>query len=324
MGPAPLEGAVTVSPAGDPCLSPGAVADAAAAWLGDRQVDPRLAVQVEAGVDSVGFRLLRDDEVRVARTLSPAPAACADRRAALGLSIAMALDATVLGSLRPPEPEPEPEPEVEPEPKPEPELDKASPEVAPRLVPSEPVAEPDPTPQAPLRVSVAASGIGAYGMTPSTAFGGELDVELGVASWLDVVVGTEAVGGLPVALAGGRVATVIGAARLAACPAREFGRVRARICVGSAGGALIASGREFTDSRDTTLPWVAFESGGELDIRLGARLALRLGARAVAPLVRHELDVRDGSDTVVEVRATAPLGVMGTLGVVFRLVGWER
>ncbi|MEM6990360.1 MAG: hypothetical protein AAF721_07685 [Myxococcota bacterium] len=312
VGPAPLDGVVSVNPAGDTCLSSASVAEAASVWLGDSEVDPRIAIEVDATADSIAFRLLRDGEVRVERALSPAPPACSDRRAALGLSIAMALDATVLGSLAPP-----PEPVVEPTPEPAP----PEPEVEVPTLPPEP-AEPVPTVEPnEFRFSLAASGIASFGVTPGAAFGGELTAELGFVPWLDIVVGGEGLGGLPIALGGGDVGTAIAAGRVAACPSRAFGRVRPRLCVGVAAGALIAAGRNFQNDQTARLPWVAIESGGDLDVRIASRVALRVGVRAVAPLIRNNLDVRDPANAVVEAREIPSIGVAGTLGVVIRVAG---
>ena len=102
----PVAEAVTV-PADDACLSPG-LASPIATWLGRDEVRADLTVEVVIGDDAIGFVLRRAGEIRVERMLSPAPADCADRRAALGLAIAMALDAAVLEAFVPPPPEPEP------------------------------------------------------------------------------------------------------------------------------------------------------------------------------------------------------------------------
>jgi hypothetical protein len=305
----PLSELVAV-PAEDPCLSPGLV-EPIAAWLGRNHGPADLFVEVTASAEAVGFVLRRAGEVRVERTLSPAPLECADRRAALGLAIAMALDAAVLESLMPPAPATPLEPA--------PAVDEAPGVVlAPRAPP-----EPAPIPAAaPLRLALALEAGAAFGVLPRVALGGTAALELGVTSWLDLRVAGGAAAGLPATLAGGEVTSWLGAGALAVCPGRALGeRVRLRLCAGVDAGTVRARGHGFAEERRAVLPWVAVRTGADLDVRLGTRVALRAGASLLTPVVRGQLDVRDQADAIVATRAPASAGAQAGLGVVVRLAG---
>jgi len=311
----PLAEIVTVS-TDDPCLSPGMV-EPVAAWLGRSTGPADLAVEVTATTDAVGFILRREGIARAERTLSPAPVECADRRAALGLAIAMALDAAVLESLEPLAPV---KAEPTPVPAPEPAL-PANEDPGVTLVPrAPPVPAPEPAP-APLRLALAAQADASFGVLPRPSFGGLVALELGVAPWLDLRIAGGATAGLPTRLAGGEVTTALGFGGLGLCPGRTLGRVRVRLCAGMDAGRVHAHGRGFAQGRDVALPWVAFRTSGELDVWLGGRVALRFAASALAPLVRTQLDVRDEADDIVASRTPTFAAGQAGLGVVIRLLG---
>ncbi len=309
-----------VQPADDACLSRD-LAPSVATWLGRERVRAALTVEVRADPRTVGFVLRRDEEVRVERTLSPAPVDCADRRAALGLAIAMALDAAVLEALAPSVPEPEevvpeePE-EVEPEP-----VGVVVPvEAAPTPAPEE-IDQPEEPAERSLRLSLDVEGMPVFGVLPRVGFGGEIGVELGWTSWLDARVAAGGAGGLTATLAEGRVTAWLAYGAVELCPGRSFGRVRLRGCAGVGAGAMQARGRGFMQSRTVTQPWVAVRTGAELDVRVSPRVALRVGGRLLTPVVASRLDVRDPSDAVVDVQEPSPAGGQVGLGVVVRLIG---
>jgi len=312
-------GDALVLPADDACLSRD-LAPSVATWLGRERVRADLTVEVSADPRTVGFVLRRGEEVRVERTLSPAPVDCADRRAALGLAIAMALDAAVLEALAPPVPEPdEPEPEaVELEPEP---VEVVAP------VEREPTPEPEQIegPEEPaeraLRLALDVDAQPVFGVLPRVGFGGELGVDLGWTSWLDARVAGGGAGGLAATLAEGRVTAWLAYGAVELCPGRSFGRVRLRGCAGVGAGAMQARGRGFMQSRTVTQPWVSVRTGAELDVRVSQRVALRVGGRLLTPVVASRLDVRDASDAVVAVREPSPAGGQVGLGVVVRLLG---
>lgn len=307
----PLSEAIVV-PAGDACLARG-LEQPVATWLGRDVIERSLSVEVRVVDDGVGFVLRRAGEIRVERMLSPAPLDCADRRAALGLAIAMALDAAVLEALAPPVEATPPEPQ--PEPTPPPPVETEVP------VPPPPASEPVPPGPVPPRVQLAVTAEPAVqlGALPRVAFGGELGAELGLGGWLDLRLAGGGTAGLPIALADGQVDGAIGWGAAEGCPARALGRVRVRLCVGAAAGGLWVRGRGFDQSRSVTLPWVAVRTGADLDVRLARRVSLRVGGRLLTPLVRGRISVRDPSDALVDRRELAPAGAQLGLGVVLHL-----
>ena len=334
----PLAEAITV-PADDACLARG-LSEPVSTWLGRAQVRGDLAVEVTADEMSVGFVLRRSGEIRVERTLSPAPADCADRRAALGLAIAMALDAAVLEALAPPtgvgagvgaeagveagaeagtevgaERGAAPESEAEP---------LGDLPVAEQETPWVPVGAAEPAPgsvSSAVRLLLSAEVDALLGALPRSGFGGELGLSVGWVPWLDLRVAGGAAGGRSTPLVGGSVGTVLawGAAEL--CPGRRVGWVRLQLCAGLGAGAVRASGRGFAESRVVVRPWVAVRTGGEVDVRLGDRIGLRVRGTLLTPLVDTRLDVRDEDGEVLDVREPAPVGGQVGLGVVVRVRG---
>lgn len=295
-------------PSDDVCLGAG-LDEPIAAWLGRERVEGDLRVRVHASEGAVGFVLLRAGEVRVERELSPAPSECADRRAALGLAIAMALDAAVLEALAPPaEPEPEPVPVPSP---------------VPAELPPSPEVEPEPPVDRTraLRLAGTLEATTVLGALPRLGSGGELGLELGWWSWLDLRMAGGGAAGLRASLGDGEVDSALGWGSLSLCPARGLARVRVRLCAGVGAGAMWARGRGFDRSQSVTLPWVAVRTGADLDVRVASRVALRVGGTLLTPVVRGQVSVRDSADQLVDRREPAPAGAQLGVGVVVRLAG---
>lgn len=316
----PLQELIEVPP-GDACLARG-LHEPVAAWLGRDSIEGELEVQVDSGDGFVGFRLYRSGQLRVERSLSPAPSDCADRRAALGLAVAMALDAAVLESLRPPEADVDASIGISAEPEatestPAPVPDPAS---SPSIDEPE-AAEPIPSAERALRLAASLRLDTLVGALPRVAFGGEAGLELGLWSWLDLRLAGGGAGGLPATLADGEVDTALGWGALELCPARRLGRVRVRLCLGAAAGALWARGRGFDRSLRVALPWVALRTGGDLDVALAKRVGLRVGATLLTPVVRGRVDVRDSADAPVDRSEPAAAGAQMGVGLVVRLAG---
>lgn len=319
----PVSEAVTVEPA-DECIDAPAVARKIETWLRRDTLDDSISVEISPQPDRIAYRVTQDGEVRVEHAIDPVPAECADRTSAVGLAAAMAIDAAVIDPLvpeppRPPEPAPparedplppEPVPAPPPEPPPEPTVDASS--------------SPPPEPASPLRfrAALASTIVGAFGVLPRAALGGELSVELGLVDWLDLRLAGFGLGALSESLGGGRVTTSLGAGAAAICPARAFGRrktVRLIGCVGVAAGAVLARGRDFDQTRRPILPWVALRTGLDLDIRLVPRLSLRASGAVSSPFVSLSLDVRDAQDEVVVGSSLPRVGGLAGLGLVVHL-----
>lgn len=316
-------------PADDPCLAQG-IDESVAAHLGRSEVDAELSIKVTTSGDTVSFQMRRGGEVRAEKNDWPLPSRCADRRAALGLAVAIAIDAAVLESLAPEvvptslEPKPEPKPE-----RPQPEPPTPTPTVEPPERPEPANLEPEPplSPE-PARAETPAFRLAAtlgpellLGALPRAGFGGELGLEFGWISWLDIRVDGGGAAALRTSFIDGEVDAAMGWGALGLCPARSLGRVRVRLCAGVSAGAIVARGRGFDRSSRVTLPWLAVRTGADLDVQLTSRVALRVGGDLLTPLVRGTLSVRDETDALLERREPAPAGAQLGVAIVVRLAG---
>ncbi len=306
----PLEQAIAVSP--DECLDAGRIAASAGAWMTDPGVDPRVRIEVQAREGADAFRLLVDETPRVERTFAPPPRTCPDRIAALGLGIALAIDASVIDDFVPPAPEPPPPP---PPPAP------APPPIA-RATPSapEPEPEPEPTP-APrrLRGALVVDGLAGFGLVGAPAFGGAVSGELEPVPWLAIGLGVLAAGGLRFPLGDGEASAVWLAGHASLCPQRSFGRIRLALCAGVVAGAVAAQGHGFDSNQSVTRPWVGVRAGGDFEVGLSARLGLRLGGDALSPVVATDFDIRDASGAEIDRRDASRVGALARVGLVIRL-----
>jgi hypothetical protein len=293
--------------AGTTCLDEARVVEHVVRWLERDRIDARQRLEVRAEVDRVVLVVRTEGAVVVERSLSPLPADCADLHAAVGLALALAVDASVLESLgvaAPPDPPRAPAEDSERAPEPTP-----------------PPIEDAPPRRGPL-VGIELAATTMVGVPRGVAFGAAITGQLGVASWLDVEVGLVATGGLPVAVApstayAGEVVPVLTFARAGVCPRRDLGpRVALRGCAGLDAGGLLAFGRAFDETRLARLPWLAARTGIDLDVAVAPRAALRFGLDAIVPVIRTEWAVRDGSGAVLGREDAASLGGALTIGVV--------
>ncbi|HET6585540.1 MAG TPA: hypothetical protein VFG69_18905 [Nannocystaceae bacterium] len=309
-GERPLVDAIAVDGTAQ-CLERERLAVHVAGWLGSDRLDARLDVVAREADDRVEFVLRRDESVRVERAIAPAPRDCADRQAALGLAIALAIDASVLESIAPAPTPVAPTPAAAPTPTRAP---------TPIVEPERVAAEPAPRPRE-LRVALLFGPVALVEVLDHAAFGGELGVELRPIEFLDVRVGALVAGGLPIGLAGGEIAPVLAGGRADACPARSFARerLRLRVCLGLAAAVATARGRDFQANRRPLLPWAAALAGGEAEVRLADRVGLRAHAGLVAPFVRASFVVRDTANVVVARSDTPPVGAALGLGLSVRL-----
>jgi hypothetical protein len=289
--------------AGTTCLEQTRLVEHVAQWLGRTEIDPRLSIEVGAGPDAATIVVREGETVSIERHITPMPADCADLHAAVGLAIALAIDASVLDTLGVPPPAPPVAPT------------RARDEEVPPP-PTKP-APPPPPETTPLHAGAIVSALALVGAPTRASFGAELVGELGPARWIDLDVGVLVAGGLPVHLQGGRATPVLVAGRLAACPGRAFARrVRLRVCVGLDAGAIRAKGHDYDDPQTAVLPWLAARTGVDLDVRLVDRASLRIGLAAVAPLLRTQLVVLDAANEIVDRDAPTSVGGLFTIGTV--------
>jgi hypothetical protein len=288
----PVEQALEVDP-GATCLESGRLAEQVRTWIGVREVDERIVVEVRGDPTDptrVSFTLRRDGEVIAVRRFDPAPVSCPDLHAVVGLAIALALDATLLesvGAAEEPSQSPTAEaPSAEPPAKPS-ETPKPVVDVAPPVEPS-----PEPRPWA-LRIAGEAGlslgappGVGGYG----AAF-----VEAGWRDRVDLRIGPHLASSGSQPAGAGEVLMWVISGRSDICVGARLRVVRPRACAGLLVGAALARGGGFLEDRTVRLPWVAVPVGGDLRIRVARRLELEIGGEWLVNAVRPAFDFVDPS-----------------------------
>lgn len=309
LEPIPLEQSVSVAPG--PCLEAVALAESTASWLGRDTVDGAVRVDVHAvGEDRIAFRLHTGDIVTAERELSPLPTDCADRTAAVGLLIALAIDervSTAVGLSSPPVASVMPPGRA---------VAAEDGEAAPKLDARE---RPEPERRTPLPVAVGVYGVGSYEVLPGAGVGGGVGVSIRVRPRLDVGVDLLAIGGLPFALGEGETQPTLGAVAPSLCPVLARGRLGVRLCLAPVLGLIVARGSGYPRNETIALPWLGARTSADLRIAVTRRVALSLDAGVVAPLVGARFDVRNEGGIVQERRTPAGAGLSGGLGVVVQL-----
>lgn len=276
-------------------------------WLGRNEIDQRVSVQVSDlrhRGEGVVFVVTREGKSAAERRLRPREIPCADLTAAVGLAIAMAIDATFLASfldvedLRRAEEPPSPTPP----PLPAPVADKPSP--APKLVRAEP------KPVASF-VHGALQATGLIGVLPVPTAGGTFSVDVSLSRWVELRLAGLGTFDPAVQLGSGRVRVGAAAARVSPCLVQPIDELSVAGCAGLAAGRWVARGEDFDVNHASTLPWVAAVATGEGRLRLGELTSLRFTVEGFVPFVRPSLDVEDGSGRVVASKqaATAGLGI---------------
>jgi hypothetical protein len=284
----PIVGVIEVR-SGDPCLDVRIIAEQVTRWLHRDAIDARINVLLRpspSGGESI--EVIREGSVVAERTFDGGTASCAERQAALGLMIALALDATIVETL-------------------EPEAITAPPET-----PAPEVPVPSPT----RVLSLDAAATVAFGSLPEPAGGGTLMIELSLGERLALRFGASALATGALTLERGRTSSTLVAARFAACTGASISRFRAEACGGVSGGTVLARGRGFTLDERAVVPWLACSVGGAGRVALGSRIALRLAVDLVVPIVRAELAVVDVEGTSVATRTPPPIAAELSFGVV--------
>ncbi len=312
--PVPLAETLHVEP-GATCLEPDQLILQIQSWLQFEALDPRISVDVHGDPsrkNAVRFTVSIDGTTSSTRTFDPAPDACLDLHAVVGLAVAMAIEVAVVESAKLPatkkvltqQTSPS-RPEPTPTPTPQPEL---------------PVTAPQPRPDPPAnRVT---SGLFVHGLMmiglPELAGGGSLGMDLSFPHWLSLR--AAALGGyrkglslgsgsLDVGLVAGRVSTCFG--RRPQTPPRA----RIRVCTGIVGGAVIATGHGFeAGNYRITRGWVAATAGLHAAIPVARRFALEFGVDAVVSVLRPEFSVLEYDGELAYNREVATFGVLAGIG----------
>lgn len=300
--------------AGATCLDAPALAETIQSWLGRETIDPvvtRIEVRGDSTrADAVAITVELRGEL-VERSFDPAPAACGELHAVVGLAIAIAVDTSVLEGLG---------------------YEVVAPGEASAPQAYDPERPPlqrrrrgeAPTParsRRAVRLAVALRGGAWFGVLPGMTGGGAAHLELSWARRVDLRLGMW--GGY----AGGRVLDArssvdlgLFGGRLDACLALQRRRVRPRLCFGPAVGALQVLG-DGVGVRSAVGPWAALTLAPELRVWATQSFALDLFVDLVVPFVRPVLAERDPNKAgmIGNSLASPPVGAVLGLGAAFAI-----
>lgn len=290
--------AIDVRP-GATCLAADKLVRRVERWLNQTKVDARIRVLVR-GDDSdaykVEFSIDRGDgQAPAVRRIDDAPADCEQLHSALALSIALAIDASILGGGELPDDdtlldEPGPAPTEEP---------------------------------AYLRVALGVLGQLSTGLvTSDLALGAAGRLELGLVPWLDLRVGAlfASAGGQRVeAVPGSYEASIVGA-RADVCAAYEpVAVLRLLVCGSGVIGQFRTAGHDYTKTEEQDSLWTAAGGGLEAQALVLDQLALALTADLLIPFARRTILVLDTARMPLAERELTSVGVVIGVGAVFRV-----
>lgn len=298
---------------GGRCWDTPSLIAAVRAWLKRDEVDARLAIEVRhlpGPPERVSFVVRRAGVRASERVFRDMRQPCAEQRAAVSLSIALSIDATLLSR-----------PEIEvPEPQP------AAPEPATPPPAEAPPARPEPSrpeapPQAPrrqkrlppLRASLEAGA--AFGVLPAAAPFAALSLGLGPLHGASLRLGALATPEVGAGLGRGRVETQLWAGRADGCLGSGPGRIEGRGCAGLFYGRGSARGAGFSPSRDDAFPWFGAALRFEARVALGGSVALVGGVDGLGLLRNVRLRVSDERGVPVVERGLSRFGLMAGAGV---------
>lgn len=324
-GQRPL-GTVLELEAGASCLDAERLVAQVVEFRGDATVDERLAVRVVGGEKAgrVRFEVRWAGKTIVVRDFDPAPDACDDLHAVVGVALAIALDEESLAEAiaraeAPPEPGPEPDPDPEPGSAPAPGAAPAATDAPGTAATGSVTGRVGVGEPASTRVSLGLDAVLLVGVIPQVAGGAAVGLEVGPLDWLDVRITGLASFAIDREFAGGLLDFGLGGASVDLCgggPSRW--RVRPRGCVGFTAAAIRWVGRGFDVSEAGVAPWMAVTVGGDLRIALAPRFGLQLSARVGLPVLRSDyaLKTQEGQRTL----AAPPVGAFVGFGPVFAVL----
>ncbi len=314
------------------CLERDKLAARAITWLGRDRIDKRVRVKVdEAPSRAVDLVVLRDEVAVAERHLQPKAIPCADLQAAVGLAIALSIDATFLQELMgqpvlgpssiamPPVAAPSPS-AGEPVPATIASAPSANPASSGGTAPTQPgrpnAAPAPPPPAEPVKSNlgfgVSAMAYGLFGVMPSTALAGAFGAEL---TWpmVDVRLSGWGTWGSSSTLGAGEVDVGMAAARGEACARKPMGRWTGFGCAGLMAGRWVARGVNYQENYAPALAWLAASMRIEARYEVGYATAVAISVDGFLPLVRPQLQVL-GTDGTVAASLQAPAAGWG-LGV---------
>ncbi|MGD8858437.1 MAG: hypothetical protein PVI30_00395 [Myxococcales bacterium] len=296
----PLHERIAVEP-GATCLDRRRLIRRVARWLERDRIDARIHVRVRGDEErafGVTFTVERsaDHERAAVRTIHDAPHDCDQLHSALALSIALAIDATLLEMATAAKAEPLPDDEEL--------LGPAEPE-QPRY----------------LRLAAALLGQAGSGVLTGVSLGFGARFELGPAPWLDLRLGAfyTGVSGQEIGSLDGQFSADVLAGRLDVCgvvqPADEL---RMLVCGGVGAGRFHTRGEGFSPSTEQSELWVATIFGLEAQIRAADWLHVAVGVDLLLPTARRRIQaVSPGGEVADDVTVTSA-GIVVGVGPVFR------
>lgn len=309
----PIAAALRVIP-GATCLSAETLAEHVPVWLGRDQVEAGVSIEVRGDpfVANAAAITVLTPAGFIERAFDDGPPGCSDLHAVLGLAIAMAIDASVLGTLGyevvdpPPTPPPTPTPAVDSE-RPPLQARRKQPEPPTRLVR--------------LRAAIAVRGGPWIGIVPGLAGGGQLHAELGWRPWFELRLGILGGYGQRRPLGTGTVEFGLGAARLDVCFGVQRRRLRPRLCIGGAAGASQGLTRGLEPGQALVSPWVSAAAALELRIVTTRVFAVEVSLDGVVPFFKPSIAVRDPIDAsmIVDSVNSAPVGAVLAIGGAFTI-----
>lgn len=309
----PIADAIALGPS--TCLEKKEISNQVAMWLGRQEIDQRLDITIDDMAKGVRFTVKRDGVTLGERTLDVKRVPCEEIHAAVGLGVASAIDATILGSLGiPPAPAVTDTwaPPTEPAPPPAPvSLEPYSPSMmtasGPMLVPPARPLPPLPPvadgPRKPPYFTATLEGIVLIEVLPKVTLGVVPAAELTVFRGFDLRLSALATGQTTVDIAGGTADTGLIAARFDACAVlyikEDVGRLRG--CAGLVAGGVTAEGFGFDDPRAVVSPWVAPSVRADVRWSIVPIFGLVVGVEGFFPGLKPELQVVDGTGKVFRV-----------------------
>ena len=279
-GDRPVADAISVE-GGGACIDRDALGEQVHAWIERDRIDEGLRVELDirsnAGPRAAHLVLRRDANILAERAFPELPSDCPRAVAALGLAIALALDATLLEELS-----------------------------AAALPPA----------TSDFGVSAAIEGSALAGVLGHPAAAMMLGVEVRARENLAArfTIGTTTRHELDVGSGLAQVGLSVGRAELCSGPPSQSAW-RLAGCAGVAAGVLRAQGRGFAETSTANLLWLAPTSGLRLSYRLRPPAALTLGVDAMAVLVRPRLQVHDREGDVIAQRSLQTMGAGLNIGL---------
>lgn len=282
----PLIDAIAVEP-GATCLDGLALVEHVRRWLGRDEVDKRIRVTVRGSDHSsteATFLVDNGDGDPTYRLFTKGPKYCYDFHSAMGLSIAMAIDATYI------------EREV-----------------------NYHMGEPDT--DGIRRRAFSLLLLRAMGVLTGPSWGGFLALEMGWFEWLDLKVGAifTYLGDQQLSdESEAQFDTLLSAGRLDLCGAQTVaGAVRFRTCLGGLLGAFRTRGyNDVPGNKTETKPWGAVAVSAEFSIKLLENFSIDAEADLVVPWWKRtiELQIKQG-DEITRLTSKRLKGVGGFVGV---------